>query len=64
MALDEPKEDDEVFRDDGITYVIDRQLFERAKHIHVDLVFLIPRCLRRGASFYCQDHGVWVFRFC
>ena len=38
MALDQPGEDDEVFNDDGITYVIDKELFERAKPICVDFV--------------------------
>ncbi len=38
MALDEPREDDEVFEADGITYVIDRQLLELAKPICVDFV--------------------------
>ncbi len=38
MALDEPKEDDKVFDDDGITYVINSELFERAKPIQVDFV--------------------------
>ncbi len=38
MALDEPKEDDKVFDEDGITYVIDSELFERAKPIQVDFI--------------------------
>jgi len=38
MALDGPQGDDEVFDDDGITYVIDRELFERVKPIRVDFV--------------------------
>ena len=38
MALDGPQGDDEVFDDDGITYVIDRQLFERVKPIRLDFV--------------------------
>jgi Fe-S cluster assembly iron-binding protein IscA len=38
MALDEPNEDDEVFNDDGITYVINSELFDRAKPILVDFV--------------------------
>jgi Fe-S cluster assembly iron-binding protein IscA len=38
MALDKPQEDDEVFDDDGITYVINKELFERAKPICVDFV--------------------------
>ncbi len=38
MALDEPKEDDEVFDDDGVTYVINSELFEKAKPVRVDYV--------------------------
>jgi Fe-S cluster assembly iron-binding protein IscA len=38
MALDGPQEDDEVFDDDGITYVINSELFERVKPIHVDFI--------------------------
>ena len=38
MALDGPQGDDEVFDDEGITYVINSQLFEQAKPIHVDFV--------------------------
>ena len=38
MALDGPREGDEVFDDDGITFVINGQLFERVKPIRVDFV--------------------------
>ena len=38
MALDEPKENDEVFNDDGIAYLINRQLYEQAKPISVDFI--------------------------
>jgi iron-sulfur cluster assembly protein len=36
MALDESQESDEVFDEDGLTFVIDRQLFEIARPIRVD----------------------------
>ena len=36
MALDEPQEDDEVFDNNGLTFLVDRQLFEIAKPIRVD----------------------------
>jgi len=36
MALDESQEGDEVFNEDGLTFVIDRPLFEIAKPIRVD----------------------------
>lgn len=38
MALDKPREDDEVFEDDGITYVINKELFEQARPIRVDFI--------------------------
>jgi iron-sulfur cluster assembly protein len=36
MALDEQKEDDEVFIERGVTFVIEKTLFERVKPIRVD----------------------------
>jgi Fe-S cluster assembly iron-binding protein IscA len=64
MALDGPQGDDEVFDDDGITYVIDRQLFERVKPIRVDFVTTymgsgfsisanMPNASSRGGSCSC-----------
>jgi Fe-S cluster assembly iron-binding protein IscA len=38
LALDEPQKDDEVFEEGGVTYVIDKQLFERVKPIQVEFV--------------------------
>ena len=38
MALDEPKENDEIIKENGVTYLIDKQLFEEAKPINVDFV--------------------------
>ena len=38
MALDEPKEDDEIFKESGITYTINKQLYEQVKPIQVDYV--------------------------
>jgi len=38
MALDEPKEDDHRFEDKGLTYVIEKELFDRLKPIKVDYV--------------------------
>jgi Fe-S cluster assembly iron-binding protein IscA len=38
MALDEPREDDEVFAESGITYVVNKQLFARVKPIQIDFV--------------------------
>ena len=38
MALDEPVEGDEVFKESGITYTINKELFEQVKPIKVDFV--------------------------
>ena len=57
MALDEPKEDDEVIKDDGITYLVNKTLLEEIKPIHVDFVesvygsgFSITSSLSRGGA--------------
>jgi iron-sulfur cluster assembly protein len=38
MALDESTKDDEVFEDRGITYLVEKTLFEKVKPIVVDFV--------------------------
>ena len=38
LALDEPSEDDQVFNQEGITYIIGKELFEQVKPIKVDYV--------------------------
>jgi Fe-S cluster assembly iron-binding protein IscA len=38
MALDESKEDDELFKKDEITFMINKDLFESAKPITVDYI--------------------------
>ena len=38
LALDEPREDDEVIKDNGVTYIINKELYEQAQPIHVDFV--------------------------
>ena len=38
MALDESKEDDEVFEKGGLTFLINKELFEMAMPITVDYV--------------------------
>ncbi len=38
MALDEPKENDEVMDNNGITYLVEKGLFEQVKPITVDFV--------------------------
>jgi Fe-S cluster assembly iron-binding protein IscA len=57
MALDEPKGDDEVVKEDGVTYLINKQLFEQVKPLTVDFVdsahgsgFSIQSSLAKGGS--------------
>ena len=38
MALDEPKEGDETFKKDGLTFIISKEVLELAKPIAVDFV--------------------------
>ncbi|RJR41597.1 MAG: hypothetical protein C4576_17530 [Desulfobacteraceae bacterium] len=38
MALDEPKDTDEVVKNDGITYMINKDLYDQVKPISVDFV--------------------------
>jgi Fe-S cluster assembly iron-binding protein IscA len=38
MALDESRESDEVFDEDGIRFIMDRKLLEEVKPVHVDYV--------------------------
>jgi Fe-S cluster assembly iron-binding protein IscA len=38
MALDEPKESDEIIKDNGITYLIEKSLYEMTKPINIDYV--------------------------
>jgi len=38
MALDEPKEDDEILKDNGITYLVNKGLFKQVKPINVDFL--------------------------
>ena len=46
MALDESQESDEVFDEDGLTFVIDRALLQIAKPIRVDFAMT-----HKGAEF-------------
>lgn len=38
MALDESRDNDEVFDDRGLKYVVDKELYDRVKPIKVDYV--------------------------
>ena len=57
MALDESRENDEVFDDKGLTYVVEKALYESIKPITVDYVnspmgagFNIASNMQMGAS--------------
>jgi Fe-S cluster assembly iron-binding protein IscA len=57
MALDEPKGDDEIVKENGVTYLINKQLFEQVKPVTVDFVestygsgFSIQSSLAKGGS--------------
>jgi Fe-S cluster assembly iron-binding protein IscA len=57
MALDEPKENDEIIKDNGITYLIEKSLYEKVKPINIDFVesamgsgFSINSAMSRGTS--------------
>ena len=60
MALDEPQEKDMTFTDKGITFAVEKDLFEKAKPIGIDFVesaggssFKITSNLASGGS--CGD---------
>jgi iron-sulfur cluster assembly protein len=57
MALDEPKDDDEIMDNNGITYLMNRQLLDQVKPVTVDFVesgngsgFSISSGLAKGGS--------------
>jgi iron-sulfur cluster assembly protein len=57
MSLDEAKEGDKIFKEDGITFIIEEELFEQAKPINIDFIdsdrgsgFSITSSLSTGAS--------------
>lgn len=46
MSLDEARDGDKTFKEDGITFIIDEQLLEEAKPINIDYIDSV-----RGAGF-------------
>ena len=38
MALDEPKNEDEIFEEKGIKFIVDKDLFIQAKPINIDFI--------------------------
>jgi len=57
MALDEPRDGDETFKENGITFLINKELFELVKPITVDFIstprgsgFKVSSSLETGSS--------------
>ena len=57
MALDEPKGDDEIMKEDGITFLVNKELFNQVKPVTVDFVesaygsgFSIQSSLAKGGT--------------
>ena len=57
MALDEPRDGDEIFKENGITFLINKELFELVKPITVDFIstprgsgFKVSSSLETGSS--------------
>ena len=46
MSLDGAKEEDKIFKEDDITFVIDEQLFEQVKPVNIDFIDSV-----RGSGF-------------
>ncbi|MBN1613427.1 MAG: hypothetical protein JW950_03065 [Deltaproteobacteria bacterium] len=46
MALDEPRDDDQIFDDKGIKFLIEKELFEQVKPVNVDYIDTV-----RGSGF-------------
>ncbi len=38
MALDEPRDGDEQFQEQGITFLMSKELYEQAKPVYVDYI--------------------------
>ena len=62
MALDEQKDNDQVFTEKGVTFIIEKELFDRAKPISIDYVestlgsgYKIKSELMKGGIFECDS---------
>lgn len=62
MALDEQKDNDKVFVEKGITFIIENELFDRAKPISIDYVesalgagYTLKSELMKGSIFECDS---------
>jgi Fe-S cluster assembly iron-binding protein IscA len=57
MALDEPKDDDEIVKNNGVTFLVNKQLLDQVKPITVDFIesgwgagFSISSSLKKAES--------------
>jgi Fe-S cluster assembly iron-binding protein IscA len=50
MALDEPQENDQTFNEDGLTFIIDKELLERVKPLKVEFIET-----ERGSGYYVSS---------
>jgi len=62
MALDEQKENDQVFTEKGVTFIIEKELFDRAQPISIDYIhptlgsgYKIKSELMKGSIFECDS---------
>jgi len=58
MALDEPKESDTVYENNGFTYIVDREFMEKAQPIKVDFTemgFKLDSGIDFGAGSGCTS---------
>jgi hypothetical protein len=56
MALDEPRDSDQVFKIDNFQYIVDKEFLEKAKPIKVDFLhigFQITSSIKLGSG--CGD---------
>ena len=60
MALDEPKDSDDLFKVDGYEYIIDKELLEKAQPVKVDfqgMGFKLDCGIDFGAADGCSGCG-------
>ncbi len=65
MALDEPKENDQVFTERGVTLLIEKALFERVRPISIDYVlnamgggYMLKSDLLKGNGVECECEDI------
>ncbi len=63
LALDDQKGTDELFTQDDVTFIIDRTLLDKAKHVRIDYVesalgpgYVLKSGLLKGIAEGCEQH--------